>query len=172
MRDGPLALVELNRMERSTFVSRIGWVYEHSPWVAEEAWENRPYANLDALHSAMDAVVRAAPEEKQLALIRAHPDLAGRLAMLGQLTDASSREQAQAGLTELTADLADELDRLNTAYREKFGFPFIICVRLENVKTILTALVNRLKHDRDTEISLALKEISKIARLRLTDTIS
>jgi OHCU decarboxylase len=159
-------------MERSTFVSRIGWVYEHSPWVAEEAWENRPYANLDALHSAMDAVVRAAPEEKQLALIRAHPDLAGRLAMLGQLTDASSREQAQAGLTELTADLADELDRLNTAYREKFGFPFIICVRLENVKTILTALVNRLKHDRDTEISLALKEISKIARLRLTDTIS
>jgi OHCU decarboxylase len=172
MRDGPLALVELNRMERSTFVSRIGWVYEHSPWVAEEAWENRPYANLDALHSAMDAVVRAAPEEKQLALIRAHPDLAGRLAKLGQLTDASSNEQAQAGLTELTADLADELDRLNTAYREKFGFPFIICVRLENVKTILTALVNRLKHDRDTEISLALKEISKIARLRLTDTIS
>ncbi len=158
-------------MERSTFVSRIGWVYEHSPWVAEEAWENRPYANLDALHSAMDAVVLAAPEERQLALIRAHPDLAGRLAKLGQLTDASSREQAQAGLTELTADLADELDRLNTAYREKFGFPFIICVRIEKVKTILTALVNRLKHDRDTEISLALKEISKIARLRLTGTI-
>jgi 2-oxo-4-hydroxy-4-carboxy-5-ureidoimidazoline decarboxylase len=166
------SLPELNRMDRSSFIGRIGWVYEHSPWVAEKAWEHRPFANLDALHSAMDAVVRAAPEEKRLALIQAHPDLAGRLARVGQLTDASSREQAQAGLKELTAELAAELDRRNTAYREKFGFPFIICARLENVKTILTTLAKRLKHDRETEIALALKEISKIARLRLMDAIS
>jgi 2-oxo-4-hydroxy-4-carboxy-5-ureidoimidazoline decarboxylase len=165
------SLPELNRMEQSSFVSRIGWVYEHSPWVAEKAWEHRPFANLDALHSAMDAVVRAAPEEKRLALIQAHPDLAGRQAKLGQLTDASSREQVQAGLKGLAADLTAELDRQNTAYREKFGFPFIICARLENVNTILAALANRLEHDRETEITLALKEISNIVRLRLMDTI-
>ena len=165
-------LAELNRMDRSAFVNSIGWVYEHSPWVAEKAWERRPFADLDALHSAMDAVVRAAPEEKRLALIQAHPDLAGRQAKLGQLTDASSREQAQAGLKGLAADLTAELDRQNTAYREKFGFPFIICARLENLNTILGALANRLQHDRETEIALALKEISKIGRLRLMDTIS
>jgi 2-oxo-4-hydroxy-4-carboxy-5-ureidoimidazoline decarboxylase len=119
----------------------------------------------------MDAVVQAAPEEKRLALIQAHPDLAGLQAKLGQLTDASSSEQAQAGLKGLAADLTAELNRQNTAYREKFGFPFIICARLENVNTILAALANRLEHDRETEITLALKEISKIVRLRLMDTI-
>jgi 2-oxo-4-hydroxy-4-carboxy-5-ureidoimidazoline decarboxylase len=165
------SLAELNRMDRSAFVSSIGWVYEHSPWVAEKAWEHRPFADLDALYSAMDAVVGAAPEEKRLALIQAHPDLAGRQAKLGQLTDASSREQVQAGLKGLAADLTAELDRQNTDYREKFGFPFIICARLENVNTILAALANRLEHDRETEITLALKEISKIVRLRLMDTI-
>ena len=159
-------------MDRSSFVGRVGWVYEHSPWVAEKAWEHRPFADLDALHSAMDAIVQAAPEEKRLALIQAHPDLAGRQAKLGQLTDASSREQAEAGLKGLAADLTAELDRQNTAYREKFGFPFIICARLENVNTILHALRNRLEHDRETEVILALKEISKIARLRLMDAIS
>jgi 2-oxo-4-hydroxy-4-carboxy-5-ureidoimidazoline decarboxylase len=165
-------LAELNGMDRSAFVGSIGWVYEHSPWVAEKAWEHRPFADLDALYSAMDAVVQAAPEEQRLALIQAHPDLAGRQAKLGQLTDASSREQSLAGLKGLAADLTAELDRQNTAYREKFGFPFIICARLENVNTILAALANRLEHDRETEIVLALKEISKIVRLRLMDAIS
>jgi 2-oxo-4-hydroxy-4-carboxy-5-ureidoimidazoline decarboxylase len=170
MSTNPLA--ELNRMDRLAFVSSIGWVFEHSPWVAEKAWERRPFADLDALYSAMDAVVQGAPEEKQLALIQAHPDLAGRQAKLGQLTDASMREQAQAGLKGLAAELTAELDRQNRAYREKFGFPFIICARLENVSTILAALANRLDHDRETEITLALKEISKIVRLRLMDAIS
>ena len=159
-------------MDRSAFVSSISWVYEHSPWVAEKAWEQRPFADLDALYSAMDAVVEAAPEEKRLALIQAHPDLAGRQAKLGQLTDASSREQAEAGLKGLAANLTAELDRQNRAYREKFGFPFIICARLENLNTILAALANRLEHDREAEITLALKEISKIARLRLKEAIS
>jgi 2-oxo-4-hydroxy-4-carboxy-5-ureidoimidazoline decarboxylase len=167
-----LSLAELNKMDRSSFVSRIGWVYEHSPWVAEEAWQNRPFSTLELLYSVMESVVLAAPEDKRLALIQAHPDLAGRLAKLGQLTDASNREQAEAGLNELTPELATELDRRNTAYRERFGFPFVICARLNNVKVILDALANRLKHDRDTEIALALEEISKIARLRLMDAIS
>jgi 2-oxo-4-hydroxy-4-carboxy-5-ureidoimidazoline decarboxylase len=167
-----LSLAELNIMDRSAFVSRIGWVYEHSPWVVEEAWQHRPFATLELLYSVMESVVRAAPEDKRLALIQAHPDLAGQLAKLGQLTDASNREQAEAGLSELTSELATELDRRNTAYREKLGFPFVICARLNNVKAILAALENRLKHDRETEIALALEEISKIARLRLMDAIS
>ena len=167
-----LSLAELNKMDRSSFASRIGWVYEHSPWVAEEAWQHRPFATLELLSSVMESVVLAAPEDKRLALIQAHPDLAGRLAKLGQLTDASNREQAEAGLNELTPELATELDRRNTAYRERFGFPFVICARLNSVKVILDALANRLKHDRETEIALALEEISKIGRLRLMDAIS
>jgi 2-oxo-4-hydroxy-4-carboxy-5-ureidoimidazoline decarboxylase len=167
-----MSLAELSKMDRLSFVSRIGWVYEHSPWVAEEAWQHRPFATVELLYSVMEAVVRAAPEDKRFALIQAHPDLAGQLAKLGQLTDASNREQAEAGLNELTPELATELDRRNTAYREKFGFTFVICARLNNVTVILDALANRLKHDRETEIALALEEISKIARLRLMDAIS
>jgi 2-oxo-4-hydroxy-4-carboxy-5-ureidoimidazoline decarboxylase len=127
---------------------------------------------LELLYSAMEAVVRAAPEDKRLALIQAHPDLAGQLAKLGQLTDASNREQAEAGLSELTSELATQLNLRNTAYREKFGFPFVICARLNSVNVILDAMTNRLKHDRETEIALALEEISKIARLRLMEAIS
>jgi 2-oxo-4-hydroxy-4-carboxy-5-ureidoimidazoline decarboxylase len=167
-----LSLSELNEMDRSSFVSRIGWVYEYSPWVAEKAWEHRPFANLDALHSAMKAVVLAAPAEKRLALIKGHPDLAGRLAKLGQLTDASNREQAEAGLDKLTPDLALELDRGNKAYREKFGFPFVICACLNDASMILAAMANRLKQEPETEVALALEEISKIARFRLMDVIS
>ncbi len=167
-----MSLAELSKMDRPSFVSRIGWVYEHSPWVAEEAWQHRPFSTLELLYSVMESVVLAAPEDKRLALIQAHPDLAGPLAKLGQLTDASNREQAEAGLNELTPELATELDRRNTAYREKFGFPFVICARLNNLTVILDALANRLKHDRETEIALALEEISKIARLRLMDAIS
>ena len=172
MRIPTLSLAELNKMDRSSFVSRLGWIYEHSPWVAEKAWERRPFADLAALHSAMNAVVLAAPEEKRLALIKGHPDLAGRVAKLGQLTDASHREQVEAGLDNLIPDLATELDRRNTAYREKFGFPFVICARLNDVNMILAAMADRLKHDPVAEVALALEEISQIARLRLEDAIS
>ena len=167
-----LSLAELNKMDKSSFVSRLGWIYEHSPWVAEKAWEHRPFADLEALHAAMFAVVLDAPEEKRLALIQGHPDLAGRVAKLEQLTDASHREQIEAGLDKLTPDLATELDHRNNAYREKFGFPFVICARLNDVNMILASMAVRLKHDPAGEVALALEEISKIARLRLIDIIS
>ncbi len=98
-----LSLSQLNAMDRPDFVSQVGWVYEHSAWVAEGAWENRPFRTIDDLHAAMERVVQSATPQKQLALIQAHPDLAGRLRSASELTVASRREQADAGLNQLTA---------------------------------------------------------------------
>ena len=159
-------------MDESTFVSIFGSVYEHSSWVAEAVWQHRPFASLDALHAAMDSIVQGAGQSRQMTLIKAHPELAGRLAGSRQLTAESRSEQAQAGLGSLSENLTKRMLELNDCYQIKFGFPFIICARLENLNTILAALANRLEHDQETEITLALKEISKIARLRLMDAIS
>ena len=162
---------EINRMEESTFVSTFGAVYEHSPWVAEQAWRRRPFASLDALHAIMDEAVQSAGPTEQLDLIKAHPELAGRLALSGQLTAESHSEQAQAGLTSLSEALTRRMLELNRAYQRKFGFPFIICARLNNVSTILQAMDDRLAHAEDTEFQTALQEISKIAKLRLGDLL-
>jgi 2-oxo-4-hydroxy-4-carboxy-5-ureidoimidazoline decarboxylase len=164
-------LENVNQMDEPTFLSVFGPVYEHSPWVAKEAWEQRPFASLDALHSVMDAVVQRADPTQQLVLIKAHPELAGRLARSGQLTAESRSEQAQAGLTSLSEDLTRRMLELNHAYQQKFGFPFIICARLNNVSTILQAMENRLAHSEETEFKTALQEISKIAKLRLGDIL-
>jgi len=165
-------LENLNRMDESTFVSAFGAVYEHSPWVAQEAWQHRPFLSLDALHSVMDSVVLEAGHLRQLNLIKAHPELAGRLAYSGQLTAESRSEQGQAGLTSLSKNLTIRMLELNGAYQQKFGFPFIICVRLNNVATILAAMEERLQNSRETEFETALHEISKIAKLRLADIIA
>src|ERR1700686_2633941 len=127
-----LSLSQLNALDRTGFVSQIGWVYEHSPWVAEQAWEDRPFARIEDLHAAMQRVVEIAPPEKKLTLILAHPDLAGGLAKVGELTNASRREQAGAGLNYLTSAQTEQMRHNNARYREKFGFPFIICARLNN----------------------------------------
>jgi 2-oxo-4-hydroxy-4-carboxy-5-ureidoimidazoline decarboxylase len=164
-------LENVNQMHESTFVSTFGAVYEHSPWVAKEAWQQRPFASLDALHSVMDEVVQRAGPTQQKILIKAHPELAGRLARSGQLTAESRSEQAQAGLTSLSEDLTRQMLELNHAYQQKFGFPFIICARLNNVSTILQAMENRLAHSGETEFKTALQEISKIAKLRLGDIL-
>ena len=119
----------LNALDRDAFVARFGPVFESSPWVAEAAWERRPFAGAADLHAAMVAAVDEAPLEKQLALIRAHPDLAGKAAIAGTLTAHSRDEQASAGLDRLTPEEHATFTRLNTAYRERFGFPFVICVR-------------------------------------------
>jgi 2-oxo-4-hydroxy-4-carboxy-5-ureidoimidazoline decarboxylase len=166
-----MPLSQLNALDRSAFVARIGWVYENSPWVSEGAWEDRPFLTTDALHTAMERVVRSATPQMQLALIQAHPDLAGRLGSASELTVASSREQADAGLNQLTAAEAERMAHHNALYREKFGFPFILCVRLNNAGTILEAFAKRLENDRAEEIDVALAEISKIGRLRLADAI-
>lgn len=141
-------------------------LFEHSPWVEERA-DARPSSG--DRHADLMAVVREAAPEEQLALIRAHPELAGKAAVDGTLTRASAAEQASAGLDRLTRAELDRFHRLNNAYREKFGFPFIICVRLTDKAGILAAMERRLANDRDAEIAAALEQIGEIARLRLED---
>jgi 2-oxo-4-hydroxy-4-carboxy-5-ureidoimidazoline decarboxylase len=165
------AIQDVNEMDKSTFVSTFGSVYEHSSWVAETAWEHRPFASVDALHATMDGIVERAGQSRQMTLIKAHPELAGRLGRSGQLTAESLSEQAQAGLTSLPENLTKRMLELNSSYQKKFGFPFIICARLNNVATILQAMEDRLTNSSETEFRTALQEISKIARLRLTDII-
>jgi OHCU decarboxylase len=154
---------------RDAFVARNGALFEHSPWVAEAAWEDGPFADDEALLAAKVAAVRRAPRESQLALIRAHPDLAGRAAVAGELTADSAREQASAGLDRLTPEEYEAFTRTNAAYRERHGFPFVICAREHDKTSILAAAAERLEHDTETEVGVALDEIAKIARLRLED---
>lgn len=143
-------------------------LFEHSPWVEARA-DARP-ASGDR-HADLMAVVNAATPEERLALIRAHPELAGKAAVDGTLTDASAAEQASAGLDRLTQAEFDRFHALNAAYREQFGFPFIICVRLTDKAGILAAMAARLGNDRETEIAAAIDEIGKITALRLKDTV-
>lgn len=161
----------INSLDREAFTAALGHLFEHSPWVAEETWVKRPFASAEALHAALCATMRAAPADRQLVLIRAHPDLAGRLARQKQLTAESTREQASAGLDRLTdAELA-EFTRNNDRYREKFGFPFIICARLNAKASILAAMAARLPNPPAGEFTTALGEIEKIAWLRLQDVL-
>ena len=167
----PHTLSALNSSDRAAFTAALGHLFEHSPWVAEDTWPQRPFASAEALHTALCATMRAAPRDRQLALIRAHPDLAGRLARQNQLTAESTREQASAGLDRLTdAELA-EFTRQNDAYQAKFGFPFIICARLNAKTAILSAMLTRSGNPPDLEFATALGEIEKIAWLRLQDVL-
>lgn len=164
-------LPHLNALPADEWVRTLGGIFEHSPWVAEAVEDQRPFESTEALHAAMNGAVAASPLERQLALIRAHPDLAGRLAKLGQLTAESTREQASAGLADADADTIERIGQLNSAYLSRFGFPFIICARLNKVDSILEAMQVRLHHDADTELCTALSEIGKITLLRLKDLI-
>lgn len=153
----------------ASFVRIIGPAFEHSPWIAEATWAKRPFASVDELHTALCRTVAEAGEEKQLALIRAHPDLVGRLALAGELTRESTHEQTSAGLDRLTPEEVAQFQQNNAAYQEKFGFPFVICARLNKKDAILSGFRVRLYHTREQEIATALSEIGKIARLRLED---
>ena len=153
--------------DRAGFVARLGHVAEGSPWVAERAFGLGPFADREAVAEAFAQVVREAPAEEQLALIRAHPDLAGRAALAGELTPESAGEQASAGLDRLTPPDLARLTRLNDAYRARFGFPFVICVRGRSVASILEALERRLANGADAERATAVDEIAAIMRLRL-----
>ena len=156
---------------REAFVAALSHVFEHSPWIVEQAAARGPFADREALHEAMMAVIRAAPEDAQLALIRAHPDLAGKAARAGTMTRDSVREQAGAGLDRLSDEEYARFDRLNRAYRERFGFPFIIAVRRQTRDSILAAYERRLMHDRAAEIACAIEEIGHISRLRLDESV-
>ncbi len=175
---------EVNDLDQREFVGRFANLYESSPWVAERAWRERPFGGLSDLHEAFVRAMYEAPEERRMALIRAHPDLAGRAAVAGELTPESTSEQASAGLDSLTREEYEAFTRMNADYTERFGFPMIVCVR-EHTKmpstadetptitkeTILQNARDRLKNSREEEIEVALGEIAKIARFRLEDLV-
>jgi OHCU decarboxylase len=159
----------IKELDRAAFVDRYGPLFEHSPWVAEEAWKAGPFADSDQVYEALRDAMYAAPRDRQLALVRAHPDLAGKAAIEGTLTTSSQSEQASAGLDRLTRDEYDQLTRTNSAYRQRFGFPFVVCVREHTKDSILRVAAERLEHTKDEELRVALEEIAKIARLRMED---
>ncbi len=200
-----MTLADLNEKDRAGFIEAVGWVFEDSPWVAERAWQRRPFASLDALHEAMTATVAGATLAEQLALLRAHPDLGARMVRLkpdttdvdsartvrlkpdttdvdgvctgsvrlqaDEMSDASKREQAGAGLDSLTREEFDRLRALNGAYREKFGFPFLFAVKGSTKQDVLNALERRLTSTRDAEQQEALRQVYQIARFRLAETV-
>ncbi len=166
------SIAALNAADRAAFVAAIGFAFEHSPWIAEAAWERRPFASFDALHEALADVIARAPQERRVALIAAHPDLAGRLAREGRLTASSHREQRAAGLDRLEPEEIARFERANAAYRARFGFPFVICAREHDSASILAELERRQANARDDEIRTATAEIAKIARLRLEDVVT
>lgn len=162
-----LTLADFSDMPQAEFATRLGAIFEHSPWIAEGAWAARPFANVGQLHDAMLAVVDNASEADRLALICAHPELAGKEAASGALTHASTHEQRGAGLDQCSAEELSRLRALNAAYRERFGFPFVIAVKGFSRYQIMDAIETRLRHSRETEFAACLAEIGKIARFRL-----
>lgn len=164
-----LTIDEINQLDDERFIATFGPLFEGSPWIAAETWKRRPFASVAALHRALVDTVASAPIERQLALIRAHPDLAGKAAVVGALTAESTREQAAAGLSQLTPEEFASFNRLNDSYRRRFSFPFIICAREHSKSSILMAFADRLGNSVEAEILTALGEIAKIARLRLAD---
>lgn len=168
----PLTLAQVNSLDRAGFMAALGFLFESSPWVADETWPSQPFASRDQLHQALCATVERAAEERKIALIRAHPDLAGKAAIAGDLTPESTKEQASAGLNRLSHEEFATFTQLNTAYRETFEFPFVICVREHTKASILASFAERLKHTREDEIATAIGEIAKIARLRLLDAVA
>jgi OHCU decarboxylase len=159
-----VALEELSSLGKSDFVARFGGVFEHSPWVAERAWQQRPFASLDELHRAMLAAVEAASREEKLSLIRAHPELAGGEA----LTVASTSEQGRLGFNRLSRNELEQMNDLNRRYRDKFGFPCIVALKLHRERhSVMAEMARRLTNPQDDEIRNALEQIGHIARGRL-----
>ena len=158
---------DLNALGREDFVAVLGWIFENSPWVAERTWTARPFANLDALHSAMIGELMRAKRDEQLALLCAHPDLGTR----ARISPASADEQAGAGLDQLTPPEFEFLQEMNSAYRKKFGFPFLYAVRGSTKHDILRALQLRLGALPEEEFDEALRQVQRIARFRLLETI-
>ena len=167
-----LMLDALNRMDPGDFTSAVGDTFELAPWVAEGAAARRPFRTVTTLHEAMMGAVRAAPRERQAEFLRGHPDLAGKAARAGAMTDESKREQASVGLDRLGEEEFARFHRLNDAYKAKFGFPFIVCVRRHTQESILAQFERRLGHDQATEFAAALQEVFFITRLRIAAKVT
>lgn len=158
-----MTLAEANGLDRPEFVRALGWIFEESPWVAERAWASRPFVTVEALHKVMTEIVRHAPSEDKLALLRAHPDLGTR----ARVSSASAGEQKAAGLEALHADEVEMLQEYNRQYREKFGFPFIYAVKGSGTGDVFLALTLRLDSAPEEELHQALWEVGRIAWFRL-----
>lgn len=161
------SLEDINAMEQPEFTSVLGDVFEHTPAIAHQSWQQRPFASVESLHQAMVAVMTALPVADQLQLIQAHPDLGSRVKM----TPSSVKEQASAGLNQLSEEDYSEFQRLNQQYRERFQFPFIVAVKGLTKQHILQSFRQRLTHDVKTERQTALGEIAKIAWIRLRERV-
>jgi 2-oxo-4-hydroxy-4-carboxy-5-ureidoimidazoline decarboxylase len=167
-----ITLEDINAMDQRAFAGALGDVFEHAPWVAEAAHAARPFASLAALYKVMTDAVRSAGNDRQTAFIKGHPDLAGKAAREGTMTDDSKAEQASAGLDQLSEDEFANFHRLNNAYRAKFGMPFIVCVRRHGKESILRQFERRLQNDTPTERDTALAEIFRIVALRLDQRVA
>ena len=168
---GEVRLADLNAMDRAAFVGAVGFAFEGSPWVMERAFDAQPFADVPNLHRAAVEVLGQASPAERLALIRAHPELAGKAAIAGKLTAESRSEQAGAGLDQLTEAEFARFHELNAAYGVRFGFPFIICVRLSDKASILAAMERRLLNSADEETVEAIKQIGLIGLIRLTERV-
>jgi 2-oxo-4-hydroxy-4-carboxy-5-ureidoimidazoline decarboxylase len=166
-----LAIADVDAMEAETFVAALGPVVEHSPWVAQEAWRHRPFGSLASLELAFHAAIRIAARDRRLELLRAHPELAGREAAAGELTDASAREQGAARLDRLAPDELAAVQALNADYRARFGFPFIACVREHSLGSLLAWGRARLARAPEAEATTAVAEVCKIVGLRLSELV-
>jgi len=166
-----LTLQKINALDQDDFVKVSSVLFEGPPWIVAQTWQARPFTSLEHLHQALCAVMYKAPVEQQIALLRAHPDLVGRAALAGTLTPASTSEQTAAGLDRLTPDEIATFSRLNQAYRDRFGFPFVICARENKKDSILAGFDARLHNSRQQEIEIALGEVAKICWLRLRDLV-
>ena len=166
-----MTLAELNALDAPCFVAALDSVFEHSPWIAARTYAARPFASIDALHRALVDTVRRAREDERLALLRAHPELAGRAAIAGELTASSADEQASAGLGACTPEEFARIGELNRRYRARFDFPFILAVRGLDLRRILETFAQRVERTRDEELAEALAQVARVARLRLDERI-
>ena len=164
---GKISLASLNQFNRAQFVESLGSIFEHSPWVADMVYNDRPFDSSTELHKAMITAVKKAPEFQRMALICSHPELAGKEAAEGTLTSDSREEQSRAGLDQCSAEELLQLQSLNRAYREKFEFPFVIAVTGLDKTQIIAALESRLKNSASVEFDTSIDEIGKIGMIRL-----
>ncbi|TMH69692.1 MAG: 2-oxo-4-hydroxy-4-carboxy-5-ureidoimidazoline decarboxylase [Betaproteobacteria bacterium] len=166
-----MTLADLNRLDQAQFVAALAGIYEHSPWVPERAWSRRPFVDINDLHAALAAVVAAAEKDEQLALIRAHPELAGKAMTDGSLTADSTAEQSRAGLMHCSPAELARLRELNARYNANFGFPFILAVKGYDRAGVIAEFARRVDNDAAEEFAENLRQIDKIARLRLDAVI-
>ncbi len=168
----PLSIAALQALDHAGFVARLGGVVEHSPWVVQRAWAQAPFASFEGLYDALARCIHAAARNEQIALLRVHPELAGREAVAGTMTPDSSAEQARLGLMALSPQLMQRLTALNRAYQARFGFPFIVALRLhDSLESVLLAGEERLTHEPDSELPLALGQVCAVMRGRLARAV-